>query len=92
MNIIKVCLEFYKNYEIELNEDKNFEFFKSIKLIKNINEIIYFLFNINAQQVQIKLNEYDNNPLYDDSIYIKGVLEKIIKFKIFKLIIYLNIY
>ena len=83
INIIKVCLDFYKNYEIELNEDKNFEFFRAIKLIKNMNEIAFLLFNVTAKEIQNKLTEYDDNALYDDFNYIKGVLEKFIRFKIF---------
>ena len=82
INIIKVCLEFYKNYEIELNEDVNFEFYKSIKLITNMNEIIDYLLNIDEEIVQIKLKELDDTQ-NDDYFYIKNILEKLIKFKIF---------
>ena len=83
LNIIKLCFQFCKNYEIELNEDKYFEFFKSIKLIQNIDEIANFLFNIKAEQIQIKLNKFDGNTLNDDYNCIKDIFEKLVKFKLF---------
>ena len=79
INIISVCYEFFKNYKIELNEDIYFDFYKSIKLVRNMEEIIHYLINIDIQMVIIKFNEYDDN----EDNYIKDALEKLINFKIF---------
>ena len=78
IKIIKVCLEFYRNYQIDLNEDIYFEFFKSIKLIKNMSEISNFLIDIDTDLIPIKLNQYSDNQYHDN---IKDILEKLIKFK-----------
>ena len=82
INIIKVCIEFYKNYQIELDENKYFEFFKSIKSIEDMNKFVYYLLNIEIQEIQTKLIEFENNE-YMDYKFINDVLEKLIKFKIF---------
>ena len=79
INIIKVCLQFYSNYQIELKEEIYFDLFKSIKSVKNMSEIANFLFYIDNNLIQIKLKEYSDDQNHDD---IKDILEKLIKFKI----------
>ena len=82
INIIKVCIEFYKNYQIELDENKYFEFFKSIKSIEDMNKFVYYLLNIEIQEIQTKLIEFEKGD-YVDYNYINDVFEKLIKFKTF---------
>lgn len=80
INIIKISVELYKNYNIEFNGDKNFELFKRIKFAHNFNEIAYYIFNIEIEQLQNKLKEYEDKNLFE-YFYIKGELNKIIIFK-----------
>ena len=82
INIIKVCIEFYKNYQIDLDENKYFEFFKSIKSIGDMNKFVYYLLNIEIQEIQTKLIEFESGD-YVDYNYINDVFEKLIKFKTF---------
>ena len=89
-NIIKACIELYKNYNITFIEDNYFEFFKFIKSNNNINEIINFLFSIDANDLENKINILDENN-YNDFDYVKNYFEKIITFKSFLDNIFLTI-
>ena len=47
-----------------------------------MNKFVYYLLNIEIQEIQTKLIEFENNE-YMDYNFINDVLEKLIKFKIF---------
>ena len=82
IKVIQLSIDLYKNYNIEFNEETNFNFFKNIKLIKNVDEIVDFLINSNTQSIKNKLNEYEENNYYDYNLMI-GILSKLVDFKIF---------
>ena len=79
INIIKVCLEFYKNYGIELNEEKYFDFFKSFKSINNMNDIVHFLINADLQSIKTKIKEFEEDG-YKDYNYRGDFLVKLMNF------------
>ena len=78
--VIEMSINLYKNYEIELIEDNNFVLFQTIKLNKNMKEIITFIKNIGIEQLKTRILECENNKDYDYN-FIKNNLNKLIEFK-----------
>ena len=91
IKVIQLSIDLYKNYNIEFNEETNFDFFKKIKSIPNINDIVDFLLNSNTQNLKNKLNELENNN-YFDYTYTINILRNLIDFKTFLDSILYNIY
>ena len=78
--VIEMSINLYKNYGIELIEDNNFVLFQTIKLNKNMKEIITFIKNIGIEQLKTRILECENNKDYDYN-FIKNNLNKLIEFK-----------
>ena len=78
--VIEMSINLYKNYGIELIEDNNFVLFQTIKLNKNMKEIITFIKNIDVEQLETRILECENNKDYDYN-FIKNNLNKLIEFK-----------
>ena len=91
IKVIQLSIDLYKNYNIEFNEETNFDFFKKIKSIPNINDMVDFLLNSDTQNLKNKLNELENNN-YFDYTYTINILRNLIDFKTFLDSILYNIY
>ena len=91
IKVIQLSIDLYKNYNIEFNEETNFDFFKKIKLTPNIDEIVDFLLKSNTQNLKNKLNELEENN-YFDYAYTINALRNLIDFKTFLDSILYNIY
>ena len=83
LKVIELYIELYKNFKIEFTEKNNFQFYKKIKLVKNMNEIVYFLLSLEKNKMDIKLNRKYSNDV--DKYYrlneLKGFIDSIISLK-----------
>ena len=77
ISVIELSITLYKNYQIEFIDDNNFEIFKTIKLIQNMNETASFLINIETKKLEKRVNQLNK----EDNM--KNTLKKLINFKMF---------
>ena len=77
ISVIELSITLYKNYQIEFIDDNNFEIFKTIKLIQNMNETASFLINIETKKLENRVNQLNK----EDNM--KNTLKKLINFKKF---------
>ena len=80
--VIELSIKLYQNYQIEFIEYNNFELFKTIKLIKNMNEIASFIMKVDIKQLEKRIDEIENFN-YKDNISLKDLFNKLIRFKKF---------
>ena len=82
IKVIELSIKLYQNYQIEFIDDNNFELFKTIKLIKNMNEIASFIMKVDIKQLEKRIDEIEDCN-YKDNISLKDLFNKLIRFKKF---------